>query len=75
MVRCSDAPNHVHHLDCLDLLKSLANRQSGTWKIEGLAYIDRVRLKHPLKTSSKTTVRFYISSPQQNEELKQSESS
>ena len=30
------------------------------------AFIDRLWLKHPLKTSSKTTFRFYISSPQQS---------
>ena len=28
-------------------------------------YIDRVLLKYPLKTSSKTTFHFYINSPQQ----------
>ena len=36
-------------------------------------YIDRVRLKkHLLKTSSKITLRFYISPPQQCEEWKMS---
>ena len=38
-------------------------------------YIDRVQLKPPLKTSSKTTVRFYISSPQKYEQLHHSKSS
>ena len=32
------------------------------------SYIDRVRLEPPLKTPSKNTLRFYISSPQQYEQ-------
>ena len=38
-------------------------------------YIYRVRLKPPLKTSSKTTLHFYISSPQKYEQLHQSKCS